>query len=124
MRLVCFLFVAILFAQRAPAPPGMQCHQRTLVLFAPGPNIDKQKDLTAAHFDYMRQQMRTAKIIAAGPFGGNEGAAIVFGSSDWAEVQDILKNEPYTNGGVIKVAEHRTWTACELVGPRVLPADQ
>lgn len=121
MRKVLFLFGAVLFAQQMPNPPGMQCHERTLVLFAEGAGVENRKDLVPAHFDYIRRQMREGKIIAAGPFGGNQGAAMVFASSDWAEVEGILRDEPFTKAGVIKVSEHKAWTACELLGARIVP---
>lgn len=100
----------------------MQCQQRTLVLFSPGPNIAKQKELSTAHFAYMSREMRENKIIAAGPFTTNDGAAIVFASSDWKEVQDLLKDEPYTSGGVIQVSDHKTWIACQALGAHAVPA--
>ena len=120
MRILCFLFAGLIFAQEPTTPPGMECRARTLVLFVPGPGRET-KDLTAAHFSYMGQQMRAGKIIAAGPLGGKEGAAIVFASDKWDEVQDILRDEPFTRAGVIKVSEHNTWTACQAVGAHLLP---
>jgi len=122
MRILCFLFAGFLFAQQPPSPPGMECHPRTLALFAPGPNWDKHKDLTAAHLSYMGQQMRAGKIIAAGPFGGGEGAAAVFASDNWEDVQDILKDDPFTGAGVLRVSEHNTWSACQVIGAHLLPA--
>lgn len=121
MRALCFLFGTLLFAQAPIRPPGMECHPRTLVLFSPGPNASRQKELAPAHLNYMSQQMRANKIIAAGPFESNDGAAIVFASSDWGEVQSLLNDEPYTRAGVIKIADHKTWTACQAIGGGMLP---
>jgi uncharacterized protein YciI len=91
------------------------------VLFTVGPNIAKAKDLAPAHFEYMKRQMRANKIIAAGPFEPNDGAAIIFASSDWNEVQDLLKDEPLTSAGVIKVSDHKTWSACQVLGAHIVP---
>jgi uncharacterized protein len=124
MRILCLLFASIVFAHAQVSPEGMQCHERTLVLFVFGPNKDKQKELAPPHMDYMSRQMREGKIIAAGPFAGNDGAAIVFASSDWTEVQDILKDEPFTSAGVIKVTDHKIWNACQAIGARLSPAGQ
>lgn len=121
MRTFCFLFASIFIAQAQDIPRSMQCHERTLVLFVPGPNKDKQKDLVRLHMDYMSEQMRAGKIIAAGPLNGDEGAAAVFASNDWAEVQNLLKDEPFTKGGVIKVADHKVWNACQASGAHLLP---
>jgi uncharacterized protein YciI len=111
----------LLCAQTPPSPPGMQCQPRTLVLFSPGPNVAKGKELAPAHFEYMRRQMHDNKIIAAGPFSSNDGAAIIFASSDWRDVQDILKDEPFTNAGVIQVSDHKTWQACQALGAHIVP---
>ena len=121
MRILCFLFTGILFGQQPPTPPGMECHARTLVLFAPGPNRDKEKELIADHLNYLRQQMRAGTIITAGPFGGSEGAAIVFASDKWDEVERILREEPFTQAGVIRMSEHNTWTACQALEAHLRP---
>ena len=122
MRAVCFLVGTFLFAQAPANPPGMQCHQRTLVLFSPGPNAARHKELAPAHFSYLSGQMRANKIIAAGPFEGNNGAAIIFASGDWNEVQNLLNSEPFTSAGVIKISDHKMWTACQAIGARLTPA--
>lgn len=121
MRTVCFLIGTLLFAQAPANPPEMQCHQRTLVLFSPGPNAARSKELAPAHFSYVSQQMRANKIIAAGPFKDNDGAAIIFASSDWNEVRNLLKDEPFTSAGVIKISDHKMWTACQAIGARITP---
>ena len=100
----------------------MECHARTLALFVPGPNWQKHDELTPAHLNYMGQQMKAGKIIAAGPFAGNQGAAVVFASDKWEDVQAILNDDPLTHEGVIKVSEHNTWTACQVFGAHLLPA--
>jgi uncharacterized protein YciI len=65
--------------------------------------------------------MRANKVIAAGPFEGNDGGAIIFASSDWNEVQNLLKDEPFTAAGVLKISDHKLWTACQAVGARITP---
>ena len=119
MRIFCFFFAGLLFAQQPPAPQGMDCHNRTLVLFVPGPNRDKEKDLIAAHLNYMGQQMKAGKNIVAGPFESGEGAAVVFASDKWEEVETILRDDPLTREGVIKVSGHNVWTACQATGAHV-----
>jgi uncharacterized protein len=118
-----FLIGTLLFAQAQVSPPGMECHQRMLVLFLPGPNAARAKELAPAHVDYLGRQMRANKVIAAGPFEGNDGAAIIFASSDWNEVQNLLKDEPFTSAGVIKISDHKMWSACQAIGARLRPTD-
>jgi uncharacterized protein YciI len=121
MRLTLSLFGTLLFAQSTASPPGMQCDNRTLVLFSPGPNAARDKELAPAHFAYMSGQMRSNKVIAGGPFSGGDGAAIVFASSDWNQVQLILKDEPFTSAGVIQVSDHKTWMACQALAAHAKP---
>ncbi len=121
MRLTLILFGTLLFAQSPASPPGLQCENRTLVLFSPGPNAARQKELAPAHLAYMSRQMRANKVIVAGPFSGADGAAIVFASSDWNQVQLLLKNEPFTSAGVIQVSDHKTWMACQAPAAHLTP---
>ena len=120
MRMLLSLIATLTFAQQF-SPPGMACHERTLVLFAPGPNAAKSRDYVQDHFRYMREQMKAGKIIAAGPFNGETGAADVFTSSDWDEVKTIIHNEPFEQNGVIKVVQHFTWNACQDVNAHPTP---
>jgi uncharacterized protein YciI len=99
----------------------MQCDSRTLVLFSPGPNAIRQKELAPAHLAYMSRQMRANKVIAAGPFIAGDGAAIIFASSDWNQVQLLLKDEPFTSAGVLQVSDHKTWMPCQLLGAHITP---
>ncbi len=100
-------------AQHAWPPPGLNCPQRMLVLFEAGPNPEKSKDLFPQHVAFLLPLLKSGKIISIGPMAEGQRAAGIFASSDWNEVQDLLKDEPYTQSGVMKVAEHNVWNACE-----------
>jgi len=113
MRKVLFLFTGLLLAQGSWPPPGMQCPQRTLVTWETGANWDKRQQFAQAHLEYMLRQMKSGAVISAGPMAGLPKAAGLFASSDWAQVETILKDEPFTREGVLKVAEHAVWNACE-----------
>ena len=113
MRTVLILVGLAAFAQGQWPPAGMQCPQRTLVLSELGENAAKSSQFQAEHFDYMRQLMKSGKVITAGPMADNRTAAMVFETKDWAEVEGILKKEPFHREGVLKVVKHMVWTACE-----------
>lgn len=113
MRKVLFLFTGLLLAQGTGPPPGMQCPQRTLVTWETGANWDKRQQFAPAHFAYMARQMKSGAVISAGPMVGLPKATGVFASADWAQVEAILNDEPFTREGVLKVAEHAVWNACE-----------
>jgi len=113
---VLFLIGGLLLAQIQWPPPGMQCPQRTLVLFERGPNWEKGPQIGPRHIAYVLQQMKAGKIISGGPMTGiRPAAAMVFGGSDWSQVEAILNDEPFTHEGVLKIASHDVWSACEAV---------
>ena len=108
------LFVAIVAFAQAPWPPrGMQCPQRTLVLFEFTANAPKSADFSQEHFAYMLELMKPGKVISAGPMADGKSAAILFASKDWAEVEEMIKKEPFNREGVLKVTSHSVWNACE-----------
>lgn len=107
------LFVAIVAFAQGPWPPrGMQCPQRTLVLFEFA-NTAKSADFSQEHFAYMLELMKSGKVISAGPMADGKSAAILFAAKDWAEVEEMIKKEPFNREGVLKVTNHSVWTACE-----------
>jgi len=114
MRVLLFLAAGLLLAQGQWPPPGMQCPQRTLVLFERGPNWDKASQVAPKHLAYMLQQMKSGKVLSSGPIeGGPPAAAMVLAASDWSQAQAILNDEPFTHEGVVKIASHNVWNACE-----------
>jgi uncharacterized protein YciI len=118
MRMIPFLIGGLLFAQPQWPPPGMQCPQRTLVLFERGPNWEKASQVAPQHLAYILQQMKSGRVLSGGPMeGGQSAAAMLFAVSDWSQVEAILNNEPFTHEGVLKIASHNVWNACEAARP-------
>jgi uncharacterized protein YciI len=118
MRIFLILIGGLLFAQPQWPPPGMQCPQRTLVLFERGPNWDKAPQVAPKHLTYILQQMKSGKVLSGGPMeGAQPAAAMLFAASDWSQVQAILNDEPFTHDGVLKIASHNVWNACEAARP-------
>ncbi len=77
-----------------------------------GPNVARGKELYQQHIEYVLRNMNSGKILAAGPTDGHT-AIMVFATRDWAEAEGILKDEPFTREGVLKIASHYLWNACE-----------
>ena len=107
--------------ERRP-PPGLRCPQKTLVLF----NVDWsvfKPDMFNEHATYLVTQMKAGKIVSAGaldialtpPASGKvpNGAAVIYTSTNWSEVEEIIKQDPYYRAGVATVASHNVWAACE-----------
>jgi uncharacterized protein YciI len=114
MRIFPFLIAGLLLAQPPWPPPGMQCPQRTLVLFERGPNWEKAAQVAPQHLAYILRQMKSGKVLSGGPMEGDQpAAAMLFAAGDWGQVEAILKDEPFTHEGVLKVASHNVWNACE-----------
>jgi uncharacterized protein YciI len=112
MRMIILLSLAAV-ALGQSSPPGMRCPQRTLVLSEFGENAANSARFQAEHFEYMRGLMKSGKVTIAGPMTDNHTAAIVFATTDWAQVEQMLKKEPFHREGVLKVMKHMVWNACE-----------
>ena len=114
MRMLMLLLGTLVLAQEAWPPPGMNCPQRTLVIFEQGPSASRGGELRKEHLGYLLQLMKTGKVVSAGPMQDGRSAAILFATASWDEVEQILKDEPYTREGVLKVSQHSVWVACEV----------
>jgi len=111
--LVLLLVVAAALAQRPWPPPGMQCPERTIVMYDVVPekaaNIDKFYD---EHVANLVQLMKSGKVLSAGPTEDQRGI-LIFNGTDWSEIEGILKKEPFTREGIMKMTGHTVWRACE-----------
>jgi uncharacterized protein YciI len=113
MRKLLFLAGGLLLAQSQWPPAGMRCPQRTLVIFERGPNWEKAQEVFPQHISYILRQMKSGKILSSGPMADRQTAAAVFSVAEWDDVERILKDEPFTREGVLKIARHDVWNACE-----------
>jgi uncharacterized protein YciI len=120
MRLLILIAVAFTCTLSAPmnaaadSPPGLACSQRTIVVFKNGQNPERAGSLFSAHLAFTISQLRAGTLISAGPFDGVEGGAMIFRDSDWHVVEHLLRDEPFTKGGVFAIDRHMVWNACEL----------
>ena len=113
MRKLLFLAAAVAFAQRPWPPSGMKCPERTVAVLAIDPaNAAKINQFYDEHLDYIRSFMKSGKVLSAGPTDDG-GGVIIFGTTDWAEIETIMKKEPFTREGIMKIASHTVWRACE-----------
>jgi uncharacterized protein YciI len=107
------LCAAVALAQRPWPPPGMKCPERTLVLYdlveEKTPLIDKFYD---EHLASLAQLMKEGKVVSAGPTEDSRGV-LIFNGTNWKEIEGILKQEPFTREGILKMTSHTVWRACE-----------
>lgn len=112
-KLFLLLVPVVALAQSPPPAEGLRCPERTLVLFDfQKENAVKAKQVHDEHFAYMVSLMKAGKVLYAGPTVDDRGV-IIFAMTDWAEVEAIIKKEPFTREGVMKMTSHTVWTACE-----------
>ena len=110
-----FLVAAVALAQRPWPPPGMQCPERTLVITeVQQANNGKINDFYDEHLAYMLPLLKAGKVLSLGPTADGRGV-IVFATKDWSEAEAIMKKEPFTREGVMKIVSHTVWNACEAV---------
>jgi uncharacterized protein YciI len=108
-----FLFLSLLLAAQPFSPPGMKCEAKTIVLTEAGPEVAKLRDHMQAHFAYMAEQMKSGKVMAAGPMQSNPLAGVsIFNSLDKAEVEQISEKDPFVANGVLKITRVATWSHC------------
>jgi len=127
MQRMAFIMTALVLTalaqqkERRPRP-GLRCPQRTLVLFNVDWNAFK-RDMYNEHSAYLLTQMKAGAIVSAGaldvaltPPASKKvpnGAAVIYTSTNWPEVEEIIKQDPYYRAGVAAVASHNVWSACE-----------
>jgi len=113
-KLLLLVVAAVALAQRAFPPPGMRCPERTLVIFdVVMENAGKADAVYDEHIAFLRTHMKSGAIVSGGPTTDGHGV-ILFSGAKWAEIEELLKKEPFARDGVMKVAGHHVWRACEV----------
>jgi uncharacterized protein YciI len=107
------LTAAAALAQRPWPPPGMTCPERTLVIYDlvqdKMPLIEKFYD---EHLANLNKLMKEGKIVSSGPTDDGRGI-LIFAGTNWPEIEALLKKEPFTREGILKMTSHTVWRACE-----------
>jgi uncharacterized protein YciI len=115
MRKLLFLVAVVAAAQRPFPPPGMRCPERTLVVFdIVMENAPKAAAIYDEHIEFLRTHMKAGTIVSGGPTTDNSHGIILFAGSKWPEIEELVKKEPFTRDGVMKIASHYVWRACEV----------
>jgi uncharacterized protein YciI len=111
-KVMLLLITAAAFAQRPWPPAGLRCPEVTLVLFEAQPaNAAKAKDLFNEHLAFLTAQMKAGKLVSGGPTADRRGV-MLFSTTDWPPIEELLKQEPFLREGVMKIASHTVWTSC------------
>jgi hypothetical protein len=90
----------------------MRCPDRTLVLYRiQAANAGKMNGLYNEHLAYSLKHLKAGNIVNLGI--SDDGAAAVFTSINWPEVEAVINQDPYVREGVAVVASHTVWHACK-----------
>jgi len=113
MKKMCFLIAVAALAQDHGPPPGMRCVPRTIVTYN-FVESDKLAQFRPQHMAYILSLLKSGKLLMAGPMETGQTVTGVFATSNWADIESMMKDEPFTREGLLKVASHEVWNACEF----------
>jgi len=70
---------------------------------------DSRPEVRSRHREYLDVLKNEGKLVAAGPWGNDHGAMIVYQARDADEARKLLDNDPYAAEGVVADAELHEW---------------
>lgn len=62
-----------------------------------------------AHREWLSQLVGRGNVLASGPFADNAGALLLFVADSEAELNDLLKQDPFAAAGVISAVKTTQW---------------
>ena len=85
-----------------------------LAISAAGPNRDLSKGTPEQlfwdeHAKFIDQLVADGFILMGGPLVDEGGALLIFNAEDENEVREILKNDPWSTHGVLKLESIKRW---------------
>lgn len=61
------------------------------------------------HREWLNELVGQGKLLASGPFVDNAGALLLFVAGSEAELNDLLKQDPFAAAGVISAVKTTQW---------------
>jgi uncharacterized protein YciI len=85
-----------------------------LALSSAGPNRDSSKDTREQafwdeHAAFIDQLVADGFILMGGPLVDEGGSLLILNAEDANEVRDKLKNDPWMQHGILKLASVKRW---------------
>ncbi len=74
-----------------------------------GPDIAKIAEFRPAHREYLRDLISQNKLVISGPFVDDSGGLLVYNAETEADVDAIIKSDPFYKCGVFKTWTIRPW---------------
>lgn len=85
-----------------------------------GPDTTKIDEFRPPHREYLRSLVEQNKLALAGPFTDYSGGFIVYNVDDEAEIEGIIKADPFYKCGVFQTWKIRPWKIV-MANPKLLP---
>lgn len=73
------------------------------------PDVAKAAELRPAHREYLKSLLKNNQLVLAGPLTDDSGALIVYEAGTEAEVEGLMRNDPFFHGGVFISWKIRPW---------------
>lgn len=74
-----------------------------------GPDIAKIEEFRPSHREYLRGLIRENKLVISGPFVDDSGGLLVYSAENEADVEAIIKADPFYKCGVFQTWKIRPW---------------
>lgn len=100
-------------AAHQTGPDWMDCRQTVVVRYHPGAKWADFDKHVAGHLAFLRKQMEAGELLYAGPFEDQKGGISIYRSSDLAELDRRIRQDPAVAHGVVTYSMS-TWRMCSL----------
>lgn len=73
------------------------------------PNAEKVQSIRPVHREYLQSLKEQGSLAASGPFTDGSGALIIYETESPEQAEDLLRNDPFHQGGVFVSWSIRPW---------------
>jgi uncharacterized protein YciI len=121
-RFKFFIVLSILFTSlqslsakdECDSPPGMDCKCVTLVECHAASNWENFGNVVGEHLEFLKANMKTGDILAAGPFYTATGGTFIYNGTDWKKLDELVAKDPAVASKAV-TPTYRKWMMCNAV---------
>jgi uncharacterized protein YciI len=62
-----------------------------------------------AHREYLKTLLESGRLAISGPFADDRGGILVYEANSVQEVEEMLRDDPFTKAGVFEKVQIREW---------------
>lgn len=70
---------------------------------------ERRQRIRPGHREYLKKLLDQGKLHESGPFVDDSGALLIYDAADFAEVQELLANDPYAPNGIVDGVVIKEW---------------